>query len=81
MASGPPGTPGLRYAGHEKTPGKETTEMREVTDSLVIAIILIIWIGGIVIAKGFWSTSVAVLFPPWAIYLFVERVFQMYGLV
>jgi hypothetical protein len=31
------------------------------------------WIAGIVLAKGFWSTSLAVVMPLWGLYLLVER--------
>jgi hypothetical protein len=34
---------------------------------------VIIWIAGIIIAQGFWSTAFAVLVPPWAFYLVIER--------
>lgn len=34
------------------------------------------WIAGIVIAKGFWSTFLAVIFPLWGYYLLVERVLE-----
>jgi hypothetical protein len=36
------------------------------------------WIGGIVIAKGFWSTFFAVIFPFWAWYLVAERVIEKF---
>ncbi|WP_295548638.1 hypothetical protein [uncultured Pseudacidovorax sp.] len=36
-------------------------------------LVLIVWIIGIVLAKGFWSTLFAVVCPPWALYLVVER--------
>jgi len=37
------------------------------------------WLVGIVLAKGFWSTAIAVCVPPWAWYLSVERVLMMWG--
>lgn len=30
------------------------------------------WFAGMVLAKGFWSTTAAVCFPPWAWYLTAE---------
>jgi uncharacterized membrane protein len=39
---------------------------------------VIIWIAGIIIAKGFWSTLFAVFLPPWGWYLVIER--AMYAL-
>ena len=35
-----------------------------------------LWLCGIVIAKGFWSTLCAVLFPLWAWYLVAERLVE-----
>jgi len=37
------------------------------------------WISGIVLAKGFWSTLLAVFFVPWAWYIFIEKVLIMQG--
>jgi hypothetical protein len=39
----------------------------------------LIWVAGVVLAKGFWSTFAAVFLPPWAWYLVVERVGQSLG--
>jgi len=39
------------------------------------------WIVGIVLAKGFWSTVIAVLIPLWAWYLVAERLLQYYGVI
>jgi hypothetical protein len=41
-------------------------------------ILWLLWLGGVVIAKGFWSTFFAVLFPPWAIYLVAELLLNTY---
>jgi len=38
-----------------------------------------IWIAGIVIAKGFWSTFFAVLIPLWSYYLVIERIILYFG--
>jgi len=40
---------------------------------LISLILLTAWISGVVFAKGFLSTFVAVIFPLWAYYLTVER--------
>ena len=40
---------------------------------VVYLILLITWIAGVVIAKGFWSTLFALLVPFWAYYLVVEQ--------
>jgi hypothetical protein len=45
---------------------------------LVSLILLILWIGGIVLAKGFWSTFFAVIIPFWGYYLVVEQLVQKY---
>jgi hypothetical protein len=42
--------------------------------SLASLIGLAVWLGGIVIAQGFWSTFFAIFFPLWAWYLVIERV-------
>lgn len=39
------------------------------------------WIAGVVIANGFWSTTIAVFFPPWAWYLLVEKCLIVAGWV
>lgn len=39
---------------------------------IVSLILLICWIAGIVIAKGFWSTFFAIFVPLWAYYLTIE---------
>ena len=36
-------------------------------------IFITVWVMGVVIAKGFWSTFLAIFIPPWAWYLTVER--------
>jgi hypothetical protein len=41
-------------------------------NSLASTLIMLIWIAGVVLAKGFWSTLIALVFPPWALYLTVE---------
>jgi hypothetical protein len=41
-------------------------------------VMLVFWIGGIVIAKGFWSTFFAIIFPLWSYYLVVEQVIIKY---
>lgn len=45
---------------------------------LVRLVLLAAWMIGIVIAKGFWSTFFAVIFPFWAYYLVAERMVEMY---
>jgi len=40
---------------------------------LISLILLVAWIAGVVLAKGFFSTLAAVLFPLWGYYLVVEH--------
>lgn len=42
---------------------------------------LIVWIAGIVLAHGFWSTFIAIFIPIWAWYLVIERAMQFAGLL
>ncbi len=44
-------------------------------------LILVWWFGGMAVANGFWSTLLAIVMPPWAMYLVVERVFNMLGVI
>lgn len=49
--------------------------------SIVGLILVIWWIAGIVLAKGFWSTFFACFFIPWAYYLVVELILKFYGVI
>lgn len=42
------------------------------------AIACVIWIMGIILAKGFWSTFFAVIIPYWAVYLVAERIVERF---
>lgn len=46
-----------------------------------VFIFMVWWFGGIVLAKGFWATLTTIFFFPYALYLVVERVMQMLGVV
>lgn len=48
----------------------------EAVTSLAVAVA---WIVGIVLANGFWSTLLALIFPPWGWYLIAERWMQSIG--
>lgn len=52
-----------------------------ILDSIISLLILISWVVGIVIAKGFWSVFFAICFPPYAIYLTVEHYLIMFNLI
>jgi len=41
-------------------------------------LLTLMWIAGIVIAKGFWSTFFAIVMPFWAYYLVIEQVIIKY---
>jgi hypothetical protein len=47
---------------------------------IVSMIFVLMWITGIVIAKGFWSTFFAIFVPLWAYYLVVEQAVIKYFL-
>lgn len=40
-----------------------------------------IWITGIVIAKGFWSTLAACIVPFWSMYLCIDKAFVFYHII
>lgn len=44
---------------------------------LIGFIIGLMWLAGIVIAKGFWSTFFAIFFTPYSLYLTVEYMLGM----
>lgn len=46
--------------------------------SIVTLFFTLMWIAGIVIAKGFWSTFFAIFIPLWAYYLVVEQLLIKY---
>ena len=39
------------------------------------------WVAGIVIASGFWSTLFAVIMPLWAWYLTIEKLLMHFGVI
>lgn len=48
---------------------------------LVSLIMLAVWITGIVLAKGFWSTFFAVIIPLWSWYLVAEHFLIHFGVM
>ena len=40
--------------------------------------LVVVWVVGIVLAKGFWSTLFALVFPLWAWYLLAERLVERF---
>lgn len=49
--------------------------MKNITSIFAFAV----WIGGIVLASGFWSTLFAVFIPFWAWYLVIEKALTVMG--
>lgn len=53
--------------------------MSNAVEELLAFMMLLCWLVGIVLAKGFWSTFFAVFFAPWAWYLVVEKFLSIIG--
>lgn len=45
------------------------------------AILVIFWVFGVFLAKGFWSTVFALFIPFWAWYLSIEFAVKYFGLM
>ena len=55
--------------------------MENIINTIVTLLIVVMWLVGIVISKGFWSCLIAVLIPPYAWYLVIEYIMQVKGLI
>lgn len=44
-------------------------------------ILTVIWVCGIIIAKGFWSTFFAIFIPLWSWYLAIEAGLKYFGVL
>lgn len=53
--------------------------MKHLVELIAVVLLGVPWLAGMVLAKGFWSTSAAVCVPPYAWYLVVERGMTMAG--
>ncbi len=53
--------------------------MKYITDLLGAFVFLLLWIAGMVIANGFFSTLFAIFLPPWGWYLLAERALMAAG--
>jgi hypothetical protein len=53
--------------------------MKTPDDALVLFFMVLPWLAGTVLAKGFWLTTAAILFPPYAWYLVVQRMLVAIG--
>lgn len=63
------------------TSTSETFVVNTWAGPVALLIFVFWWVAGMVIAKGFWSTTISIVFFPWALYLVVERILQMWGVV
>lgn len=54
------------------------TDTNSIGESFVLLIMIITWLMGLVLAKGFWQTIFA-FFPPYAWYLVVEQFLKHQG--
>lgn len=46
---------------------------------LFATIFWVVWVAGVVIAKGFWSTFIGMFFFPWDWYLVIEKIMKAMG--
>ena len=53
--------------------------MKSIIIILLKVIGLGIWLAGVVIASGFWSTLFSIIIPLWAYYLVIEKLLQVMG--
>ena len=54
--------------------------MKTEIESLGLLLAIVTWLGGAVLAKGFWLTAAAVICPPYAWYLVVELAMRHWGI-
>ena len=52
--------------------GQKGESMKHLTETVVAVVFGILWLTGIVLAQGFWSTAAAICVPPYAWYLAVH---------
>ena len=56
--------------------------MNRILEDIFAAVFIIFpWLAGIAIAKGADEIAIAIIFPPYAWYLFVERILIVSGLL
>lgn len=48
--------------------------------AIVQLLLILLWLAGIVIAKGFWSTFFSIIFLPYSWYLVIEKIILYYGI-
>ena len=59
---------------------RERNRMSNVINNVFLFIVMVLWFAGIFIAKGFWSVTFSILFPPYALYLLVGHVMVLSGI-
>ena len=55
--------------------------MKDIINTIVGLIFIISYIAGIVIAKGFWSTTFAIILFPYSWYLVIEKIMLYYRVI
>ena len=60
-----------------------STDKLDITTNTTIGqtIMIAAWVGGWVLAQGFWLMAVAILFPPYGWYLVVEKFMEFFGMI
>lgn len=53
--------------------------MKYISELVAILTILFFWLAGIALAKGIFSTTMTIIFPPYAWYLVVELIVKQLG--
>lgn len=67
---------------HMNNVGAAITKLvSEVLELIVTYSLCFLWLAGIVIAKGFWSTFFAIFFAPYSFYLVVEKLLLFWGII
>jgi len=55
--------------------------MKAFSEAMIIICAAVPWLMGMVLAKGFWLTTLAIFFPPYAWYLVTEKALIVMGWV
>ena len=55
--------------------------MSQAVGFVATIVAVTLWLAGVVLAQGLWSTVAAIWFPPYAWYLVVERAMVMAGIL
>lgn len=53
--------------------------MKHLVDLIGVGLFGVSWVAGMVLAEGFWLTILAIILPPYAWYLVVERALEAIG--